>query len=149
MGSESVSFSKFGKSFQEDLCHLILSDRPFADQISEVLDPEFLELKYLRVFVHKIFDYRNKYGVHPTCKILTTVFRADIDDESEAIQKQLRDYFARICHTEIEIEGEEYIKEVSLDFCKKQKLKEAKLKSVSLIKTSSFFNCSNCTCCYS
>ena len=27
-----------GKDFQESLCHLILLDRPFADQISEVLN---------------------------------------------------------------------------------------------------------------
>ena len=44
-------FSKFGKSFQESLCHLILEDRPFADQIFEVLDVNFLELTYLKVFI--------------------------------------------------------------------------------------------------
>ena len=32
------SFSFFGKSFQDNLCQLILDDRPFCDQISEVLD---------------------------------------------------------------------------------------------------------------
>ena len=54
-------FSKFGKSFQESLCHLILEDRPFADQIFEVLDLKFLELKHLRVFVGKVKEYREKY----------------------------------------------------------------------------------------
>jgi len=136
--AEKASFSKFGKSFQEDLCHLILSDRPFADQISEVLNPNFLELRYLRIFVERVFAYREKYGVHPTCKILTTVFRTEIDDYNEAARKQVREYFARICNTEIEIEGEEYIKETALDFCRKQKLKEAMLESVDLIKSSSF-----------
>lgn len=135
---EAASFSKFGKTFQEDLCHLILIDRPFADQISEVLAPSFLELKYLRVFVEKVFDYRERYGVHPTCKILTTLFRTELEDHTEVVQKQLRDYFARICHMDMGVEGAEYIKEVSLDFCRKQKLKEAMLRSVGLIKSSSF-----------
>ena len=36
------SFSKFGKDFQESLCQLILVDRPFADQIMEVLDESAL-----------------------------------------------------------------------------------------------------------
>ncbi len=45
------NFAKFGKSFQEDLCHLILDDRPFADQIFEVLDLNFLELKILKIFM--------------------------------------------------------------------------------------------------
>ena len=66
----AVSFSKFGKSFQEDLCHLVLNDRPFADQMFEVLDLNFLELKHLRVFIKKIKDYRAKYGVHPTSNIM-------------------------------------------------------------------------------
>jgi len=120
------------------MCHLVLCDRPYADQIAEVLNPEFLELKYLRVFIEKVFDYRERYGVHPTCKILQTVFRADIENENEVVKKQVRDYFARICNTEVEVEGAEYIKETSLDFCKKQKLKEAMLRSVDLLKNSSF-----------
>ena len=48
---ERADFGRYGKSFQEGLCQLILEDRPFADQISEVLDINFLELKYLQVFV--------------------------------------------------------------------------------------------------
>ena len=138
MSKEKVSLSKFGKSFQEDLCRLILMDRPFADQISEVLDTSFLELKYLRVFVRKIYEYREQYGVHPTCRVLTTVFRSDIDDENEVIKKQVRDYFVRACKTEDGVEGSEYIKQTALEFCKKQKLKEAMLKSVDLLQQSSF-----------
>ena len=57
---ERADFGRYGKSFQEGLCQLILEDRPFADQISEVLDINFLELKYLQVFVKKIFQYRKK-----------------------------------------------------------------------------------------
>ena len=59
--NEKEDFSHFGKSFQENMCQLILLDRPFADQIKEVLDIEFLELSYLRVFAKKIFDYKDKY----------------------------------------------------------------------------------------
>ena len=131
-------FSKFGKSFQEDLCHLILMDRPFADQIFEVLDPKFLELKYLRVFTQKVSEYRDRYGVHPTCKILQTVFRTCLEQENALTQKQVRDYYVRICSSDLEPEGADYIKETALEFCRKQKLKEAMLKSVDLIQNSSF-----------
>jgi archaellum biogenesis ATPase FlaH len=54
------------------------------------------------------------------------------------IQKQVRDYFVRICGKDIKIDGADFIKGEALDFCKKQKLQEAMLKSVSLLKTSSF-----------
>jgi replicative DNA helicase len=134
--SDNPSFSKFGKSFQEGLCQLILEDRPFADQIAEVLDVAFLELSYLRTFIKKVFDYRDKYSVHPSYKILTTVLRSELDNESETDQKQVRSYFARIYNGEVE--GREYIKETALEFCRKQKLKEAMMESVKLLQTSSF-----------
>ena len=50
----------------------------------------------------------------------------------------MRDYFARIYKAGFGVEGDEYIKEISLDFCRKQKLKEAMLESVKLLKSSSF-----------
>ena len=131
-------FSKFGKSFQESLCHLILEDRPFADQIFEVLDINFLELAYLRVFIRKIQEYKKQYGVHPSKKIMTSILRTNLNNEQESVQKLLRDYFARLLTKQDEIDGSDYIKDTALDFCKKQKLKEAMIRSVDLIKKSSF-----------
>ena len=130
-------FSHFGKSFQEALCLLILEDRPFADQILEVFDITFLELGYLRLFVSKIIAYRLKYGVHPTKKIMNTIIKSDLEKENEAIQKQVRDYFATIMVSE-QIKDSEFIKDKALEFCRKQKLKGAMLKSVDLLQTCSF-----------
>ena len=93
---ERVDFSKYGKDFQEKLCQLILQDRMFCDQIEEVLDIQFLELRYLRVFVQKVFQYRIKYEVHPTTRTMLTLMRSELDDENDATQKQVRDYFSRI-----------------------------------------------------
>ena len=67
---------------------------------------------------------------------MSTILRTDLESEDEVIQKQVRDYFARI-HTR-EIQDTEYIKEQSLDFCRKQNLKEAMLKSVNLLQNCSF-----------
>jgi replicative DNA helicase len=67
---------------------------------------------------------------------MTTLLRTGLEDQNETVQKQVRDYFARI-HDK-EPEGSQFIKENSLDFCKKQKLKEAMLKSVKLLQNSSF-----------
>jgi len=134
---ERTDFSHFGKSFQEALCLLVLEDRPFADQIMEVFDITFLELGYLRLFTSKIMNYREKYGVHPTKKIMATVIKSDMDKENEAIQKQVRDYFARVM-TAGTLKDSDFIKDKALDFCRKQKLKGAMLKSVDLLQTCSF-----------
>jgi replicative DNA helicase len=136
--ADKASFSKYGKKFQENLIQLILDDRPFADQIFEVLDTSFLELKYLRSFVGLIKGYREKYGAHPSRDTMLTILRAEIDDEDELMQKQMREYFTRICSSQSTVDGVEHIKEVALDFCKKQKLKEAMIKSVKLIQSSSY-----------
>jgi len=132
----NINFSKYGKQFQESLAQMIMEDRPFADQIEEVLDASFFELKYLRVFVTKLFNYRRKYNVHPTDKILAAVLRTELESHNDVLQKQVRDYFARICISDIQ--DEKYIKETALDFCKKQKLKEALMQSVDLIENASY-----------
>ena len=134
--NNSIGFSKYGKQFQESLARMIMEDRPFADQIEEVLDTSFFELKYLRVFVTKLFDYRQKYKVHPSNKILASVLRTELENCNDALQKQVRDYFARA--NVGEVQDERYIRETALDFCKKQKLKEALMKSVDLIQNSSY-----------
>ena len=69
---------------------------------------------------------------------MATIIRSELDEEDEATTKQVRDYFIRANVDEFDVSGSEYVKEVSLDFCRKQKLKEAILKSVKLIQNSSF-----------
>ena len=133
---EPISFSRYGKTFQEGLAALVLEDRAFCDQIQEVLETEYFELKYLQVFVDKIFVYKEKYNVHPTSKILTTILRTELDDETDTVKKQTRDFFARIYNTEVK--DAEFVKNTSLDFCRKQVLKSAMIQSVSLLKSSSF-----------
>jgi len=136
MLTENVNFGRYGKAFQEGLVQLIFEDRPFADQITEVLDTQFLELEYLRAFVSKVIDYRTKYGTHPSIEAMLTILRTEMDGEDEVLQNQVREYFARI-HTR-EMSDIEYIKETSLDFCRKQNLKEAMMKSVGLLQNCSF-----------
>jgi len=136
MLAENVNFGRYGKTFQEGLVQLIFEDRTFADQITEVLNIDFLELEYLQVFITKVVKYRAKYGKHPSVDVMVSMMRTELDNEDEVIQKQVRDYFTRI-HTS-EVTAVEYIKETALDFCRKQKLKEAMMKSVGLLQSSSF-----------
>ena len=132
-----VNFAQYGKSFQEDLCSLILDDRPFADQLLEVFDPNFLELKYLHVFVEKIVEHRKNYKIHPSRKTMVTIIKSGLNDENDATKRQVVDFVARVFARE-EVEESGFIKDTSLDFCRKQKLKEVMIKSAKLINTASF-----------
>ena len=141
--TEQASFSNYGKDFQEKLVYLIMTERPFCDQIGEVLDVSFLELKYLQVLTSKIYEYKSKYTTHPSLKVLGSIIKSEVSPEDEAVKEQVVDYFKRSI-TDVEmLRDSDYIKETSLDFCKKQKLKEAMMKSVKLLNNSSFDEISN------
>ena len=131
-----VDFSKFGIRFQENLAKLITLDRAFADQIGEVLDTSFFEVKYLQVFTKIIYDYKEKYKVHPSLTTLATLVRS-MEGDNEVVEKQVRDFLIRI-HSTKDVEGKDFIKDTSLDFCRKQTLKGAIIKSVDLLNRSSF-----------
>ena len=69
MSEEQVGFSRYGTKFQENLARLVLEDRAFADQISEVLDIKFLDLRYLQVFVKKVFEYKKQVWYSPISRL--------------------------------------------------------------------------------
>ena len=134
---EAENFSHFGKSFQEKFVQLLLEDRIFSEQICEVFDLSFLELKYLRLFAKKIIDHREKYNRQPSLSSMATILRSDLGDEPDVIKQQVREYFVRV-QSNGAVDDAEFIKDTSLEFCKKQKLKEAILESVDLLQKSSF-----------
>ena len=134
---EQVNFSEFGKPFQEKLAFTILEDSQFASQIGEVMNYNFFELKYIQVFVKKIYEYREKYGKYPNKTTFESILRTGLKEEKEQIQKQVRDFYAHFSVTGNSIDTD-YVKTNAIEFCKKQRLKEAMLKSVELLKKSSF-----------
>jgi replicative DNA helicase len=137
MSNDQETFIRFGKKFQENMCQLMLEDRPFFDQISEVLKIEFFELKYLQIFTESLIKYRSKYNTHPNHEVMMAVLRTELNHYDEAAATQVRNFFARIMNSD-GVEEATFIKEKSIDFCRKQVLKGAMMKSIKLIKSSSF-----------
>ena len=115
----------------------MMQDRPFCDQITEVLDLNFLQYEYLRVFVQILLDYREKYRTHPSYDIMATKIKSGMDSYTPALSKQVRAFYASVL-SDSELRDGPFIKDNALDFCRKQVLKGAMMKSVKLIKTSSF-----------
>jgi len=131
------TFMRFGSNFQENLCQLMLEDRPFFDQITEVLDVNFFEKKYLQIFAQTLINYRDKYNTHPNLEVMFTLLRTELNHHDKATAQRVREFGARI-KTSDGIEEAEFIKDKAIDFCRKQVLKGAMIKSASLLKTSSF-----------
>ena len=131
------NFSNFGAKFQENLAKLIFIDRAFADQIGEVLDYSYFDVNYLQSFVEMLYDYRENYKVHPSLNTMASVLLSEQNKHDEVIFKQMKDFMVRV-HANQDTEGADFIKDASLDFCRKQKLKAAIIKSVDLLRSSSF-----------
>jgi replicative DNA helicase len=138
MSDNKISFSNYGKSFQEKLAFIILDDRSFSDRMIEVLNIEFFEYKYLQLFTRKIFEHKKKYNTHPSYETMKTILKSDLSDENEVLQKQAREYYVKCISSMDILQDIEYVKDVALDFCRKQKLREAMIKSTSLLQKSSF-----------
>ena len=135
--TSNETFVRFGKNFQEKLCQLMLEDRPFFDQIMEVLDITFFEKKYLQIFAQTLINYRNKYNTHPNSEVMMTLLRTELNHHDKATAQAVREFYARI-HTSDGVHEAEYVKDKAIDFCRKQVLKGAMIKSAALLKSSSF-----------
>ena len=135
--TSNETFVRFGKNFQEKLCQLMLEDRPFFDQIMEVLDISFFEKKYLQIFAQTLINYRNKYKTHPNSEVMISLLRTELNHHDKATAQAVREFYARI-HTSDGVEEAAFIKDKAIDFCRKQVLKGAMIKSASLLKSSSF-----------
>ena len=89
MNLKQETFQNFGKTFQENLCHLMLQDRTFCDQISEVLDIDFIQYEYLRGFTTFLLDYRAKYRQHPSYETMATIITSEVGKYTDGLKKQI------------------------------------------------------------
>ncbi len=133
-----ASFGKYGKSFQEKIFQSFIADTNWAAQMIEVMTPEFFEQKYLQYLTQKYFSYYEKYKCFPTLPLLITIIRDDLREANDAI---LRDQIVEFLHrvkTNPDVSDLCFVKDKSLDFCKKQALKEALEDAVELIATEKY-----------
>jgi len=126
----SVTFGQYGKSFQEKIVQALLSDRTWAEQMLEVFDVNYLEPKYLSFLAERYFGHAKKYKVFPSLQLLATIIREDLKVGTDAIlREQIVEYLSRMKMSP-DSGDLAYVKEKSLDFCRKQALKAALTQAV-------------------
>jgi len=136
--SDTAYFSQYGKEFQEKIFQSFLTDTQWATQMSEVMTPEYFDLRYLKFLTQKYFSYYEKYKSFPTLPILITIVRDDLREGKDVI---LRDQIVEFLHRmkmNPNIGDLQYVRDRSLDFCKKQALKDALERAVELIATDKY-----------
>lgn len=126
-------FKSYGRSFQEKIFQGLLTDHTWAAQISEVMRPDYFDLRYLAYLTDKYFKYHGKYKCFPTLQLLITIIKDELKEQANAVLKeQVVEYLSRM-RSSPDMGDIAYVKEKSLDFCRKQAMKEALEKSVDLI----------------
>ncbi len=128
------TLKKFGLDFQTKCISALISDKPFMERISDIVDPSSFEKDEHKWLVKECLKYFMEFKELPT---LTTfdVKVQNIETESvkKAITSQLRIVFQKITDTDIK-----FIKEEFLLFCKNQQLKNAILRSADLLNSGEY-----------
>jgi replicative DNA helicase len=126
-------FKQYGKSFQEKIFQGLLTDHTWAAQMTEVMKPVYFDLKYLAFLSDKYFKYHAKYKAFPTMSLLISIIKDELKEQNNAVLKeQIVEYLGRM-RSSPDMGDIAYVKDKSLDFCRKQALREALEKSVELI----------------
>jgi len=136
--NEHPHFSQYGKQFQEKIFQGLLTDHTWGTQMVEVMQPAFFDVKYLSYLTEKYFSYFYKYKTFPTLSLLVTIIKDDLSQGNDVI---LRDQIVEFLHrirSNPDMGDVKYVKDKSLDFCKRQAFKEALEKAVELISTDKF-----------
>jgi replicative DNA helicase len=129
-----ASFDQYGTSFQEKIVIALLTDKQWAEQSLDVMKPEYFSLKYLQFLSGRYFDYAKKYRLFPSLEILVTIVKDELKATADAALKvQVIDFIKRV-KAEDFLEDLPYVKDKSLDFCKRQALKGALEEAIDLIQ---------------
>lgn len=138
MSESTVTFGNYGRLFQEKIMQGFLTDRRWAEQMLEVFKVEYFDQKDLQYLSEKYFAYAQRYRDFPTLSLLVTIIRDDLKQGNDV---QLRDQiidFLKKMKMNPDPQDLPFVKEKSLEFCKRQALKVALEKSVDLINTAKY-----------
>ena len=136
--SQEKNFSKFGKAFQEKVFQSMITDVNWSAQMIEVMNSDYFDLKYLSFLCERYYSYYNKYKTFPTLTILITIIKEDLSKSKDSVLRdQIIEYLHRM-KTNPDVGDLQYVKDKSLEFCKRQAFRDALEQSVELIQTEKY-----------
>ena len=132
--SKELNFGYLGNSFQIQLLNNIVIDKDFANSIVDVLDPKYFDNQYFKLIMQMVKEYYIKYEHSPTFATLEQLTKSEIS--SPMAQKMVLDMLSEV--KEAPTEGNSFVQEKSLKFCKQQELKKVMTKAQKIIDKGDF-----------
>lgn len=125
---------KYGTSYQSKVVASLLSDVKFLEQVNEITKPAFFESEANKWIVNEILDYYNEFRSAPTMEVFKIKVGA-VEDKvlKQTVVEQLKNVYLQLGSEELPFVKKEY-----LTFAKNQKVKDALLKSVDLLKAGEY-----------
>ena len=128
------NLKKFGNEFQIKCISGLVSDRPFIERLSDILEPEFFESDAHKWIVKNSIKYFNEYRDLPSLN----VFKVRLESvTNEALKVSIVNNL-KVIYQKMNDGDLTFIKEQFLEFCKNQKLKNAINESVDLLVTGQY-----------
>lgn len=125
---------KYGTSYQTKVVASLITDVKFIEQVYEITKPEFFESDANKWVVSETLSYFNEFKSCPTLE----VFKIKVGSVEDKILKQTVIEQLKAVYQQIGSEDLAYVKKEFLTFAKNQKVKEALLKSVDLLKSGQY-----------
>jgi hypothetical protein len=133
--SEAVdNLAKYGQSYQTKVVTNLVTDRPFLEQVSDILETKYFESDTNKWVVDITRKYFSKYKNTPT----TDFFKTEIQKITDkALQQNVLTQLKAI-YSQQSGGDSEWVKNEFVTFCKNQNFKNVILTSVDLLQTGQF-----------
>jgi replicative DNA helicase len=128
------SLENYGIGFQTKVISALLTDKPFLQNVNDVLTEEYFSNSAHKWIVDEILKYYVKYHTNPTMDVLKVEMkRLENDVLQLSIKEQLKEAYRSSDESDLT-----YVKQEFTNFCKNQQLKKALLSSVDLLKAGDY-----------
>jgi replicative DNA helicase len=111
-------------SFQTKLIKIFLEDDSFFQQITDILLADYFDNIHHKILFKNIQGYIKKYNITPNYETLKSV----ISHKEQGLQQEQLLALLEII-SNFKLNDVQYVKDVSLDFCRKQSLKKGLIKA--------------------
>jgi hypothetical protein len=128
------TLTKYGQSYQSKVVASLISDVKFLEQVTEITKPAFFESQANQWIIGEVQTYFNEFRAVPTME----VFKIKVGDIEDKVLKQTVVEQLKSVYLQVGSEDLPYVKKEYLTFAKNQKVKDALLKSVDLLKAGNY-----------
>jgi replicative DNA helicase len=128
------NFDYLGNTFQIQLLNQIIVDKDFSNSIMDVMESSYFDNKYFKIIIQMVKEYHKKYESTPNFETLEQIVKSEITQE--LVLKIVLDTLKQI--KDAPFEGQNFVQEKALKFCKQQELQKAMDRAQKIISEGDF-----------